>query len=146
VDSLHVYQALEEIVNSRPELAVFRDTGMERTNALEKDIEFMVQEYGLERPEPGCPGGQYAKLLREIESTPELVCHYYFAHTAGGRMIGKQMSALLLDKLTLEFYKVRYVSSDTYRWWCGGHGGGHSAGGDGVVRVRGLCSIKNTAP
>jgi heme oxygenase len=40
------------------------------------------------------------------------MCHYYnfyFAHTAGGRMIGKQMSALLLDKKTLDFYKVGFL-------------------------------------
>ena len=40
---------------------------------------------------------------------PKFICHYYnyyFAHLAGGRMIGKQMSKLLLDGETLEFYKV----------------------------------------
>jgi hypothetical protein len=112
VNSQHVYQALEEIVNSKPELAVFRNTGLERTIPLETDIEFMVQEYGLTRPEPGSAGRQYAQKLRDMVSIPEFVCHYYnfsFAHTAGGRMIGKQMSALLLDKKTLEFYKVRTV-------------------------------------
>jgi len=43
-----------------------------------------------------------------VNNLPSFVCHYYnhyFAHTAGGRMIGKQMSALLLDKKELEFYK-----------------------------------------
>jgi heme oxygenase len=116
VNSQHVYQALEEIVNNdaNPELAVFRQTGLERVDALETDIAFMCQEYGLTRPEPGSAGRQYAQKLRDISvtSVPEFVCHFYnfsFAHTAGGRMIGKQMSALLLDKKTLEFYKVRYV-------------------------------------
>ena len=36
------------------------------------------------------------------------VCHFYnfyFAHTAGGRMIGKRMAGMLLDGHTLEFYK-----------------------------------------
>jgi hypothetical protein len=109
VDSQHVYEALEEITNERSELAFFRETGLERVAPLEKDIEFMVQEYGLTRPEPGALGRGYAERLRLIKSIPEFVCHYYniyFAHTAGGRMIGKQMSALLLDKKTLEFYKV----------------------------------------
>jgi heme oxygenase len=113
VDSLHVYQAMEDIVNERDELAVFRNTGMERTIPLEKDIEFMVQEYVLKRPEPGRAGLEYAEKLRAIKSTPEFVCHFYnhyFAHTAGGRMIGKKMSASLLDKRTLEFYKVcKYI-------------------------------------
>jgi heme oxygenase len=110
IDSQHVYQAFEEIVNERPEFEVFRDTGLERTKPLEEDIEFMCNEYGLERKEVGQPGKDYVKHIREMESVPELVCHYYnhyFAHTAGGRMIGKKMSSLLLDKKTLEFYKVR---------------------------------------
>jgi len=110
VDSQHVYEAMEEIVNQRPELAVFRDTGLERTKPLEKDICFMVAEYGLERPPVGPAGREYAAQLRKMQSIPEFVCHYYnhyFAHTAGGRMIGKQMSKLLLAGKTLEFYKVR---------------------------------------
>lgn len=110
VDSKHVYEAFEDIVNEKEELSQFRNTGLERTKALEQDIEFMVSEYGLTRPDVGEFGKTYAKELRAIESVPEFMCHYYnfyFAHTAGGRMIGKQMSALLLDKKTLEFYKVR---------------------------------------
>ena len=111
VDSQHVYQALEDVVNSVDELSVYRNTGLERVVALEQDIEFMVQEYGLEKPAVAPPGLQYAKVIRELgqpETIPEFLCHYYnfyFAHTAGGRMIGKQMAALLLDKKTLEFYK-----------------------------------------
>lgn len=111
VDSQHVYQAMEDVVNSVDELSVFRNTGLERVAPLEKDIDFMVQEYGLEKPAVAAPGLQYAKVIRELgkaESIPEFMCHYYnfyFAHTAGGRMIGKQMASLLLDKKTLEFYK-----------------------------------------
>ena len=117
VDSQHVYQALEEIVNANDQLAVFRHTGLERTAALETDIRFLMDEYELERPSVGAKGTAYATLLREIaarDAVPEFMCHYYnyyFAHTAGGRMIGKQMSALLLNKKTLEFYKVRETYS-----------------------------------
>lgn len=110
VDSQHVYQALEDVVNERPELESFRMTGLERVAPLKLDISFMCNEYDLKRTDVGQPGTNYAELIRGIESTPEFMCHYYnfyFAHTAGGRMIGKQMSALLLDKKTLEFYKVR---------------------------------------
>lgn len=113
VDSKHVFEALEEVVNEKPELAVFRNTGLERTVPLEKDIEFMVKEYGLTRPAVGKGGLEYAEEIRRTAregSIPEFMCHFYnfnFAHTAGGRMIGKQMSSLLLDNLTLEFYKVR---------------------------------------
>ena len=38
----------------------------------------------------------------------QFLCHYYnlyFAHTAGGRMIGKSVSNALLDGKELEFYK-----------------------------------------
>ena len=48
-------------------------------------------------------------MLRGIETgSPAFVCHFYnqyFAHTAGGLMIGKKMSDALLDGRTLEFYK-----------------------------------------
>lgn len=111
VDSQHVYAAFEDVVNSTQELATFRNTGLERTKPLEVDIEFMVVEYDLTRPAVGKMGMDYADEIRRIghEGTiPEFICHYYnfyFAHTAGGRMIGKQMSSLLLNNRTLEFYK-----------------------------------------
>lgn len=111
VDSQHVYRTFEEIVNTTPELAPFRDTGLERTQPLEKDIEYLVTTYRLSRPDVGEPGRTYAELLYATlsNSIPAFVCHYYnhyFAHTAGGRMIGKKMSSLLLNGTTLEFYKV----------------------------------------
>lgn len=109
VDSKHVYETMEDIVNNNEELVVFRNCGLERTRALEKDIMYMVTEYNLIKPPVGKFGKDYATTLRTIKSIPEFVCHFYnfyFAHTAGGRMIGKQMSSLLLnDKKTLEFYK-----------------------------------------
>jgi heme oxygenase len=108
VDSQHVYQAFEDVVNERDELAVFRNTGLERTVPLAADIDYMVKEYKLTLPEVGKAGTNYATHLREIQSISEFICHFYnfyFAHTAGGRMIGKQMSSLLLDGRTLDFYK-----------------------------------------
>ena len=120
VDSHHVYKAFEEVVLQRDELAVFRNTGLERVVPLETDIEFMVKEYNLRRPEVGKPGLEYAEEIRRLGregAIPEFMCHFYnfyFAHTAGGRMIGKQMAALLLDKKTLEFYKVRSRKRDAY--------------------------------
>jgi hypothetical protein len=112
VDSQHIYKAMEDVVNERDELTVFRNTGLERVAPLETDIGFMVNEYNLERPEVGKPGLEYAAEMRRFGkegAIPEFLCNYYnhyFAHTAGGRMIGKKMSSLLLDKKTLEFYKV----------------------------------------
>jgi heme oxygenase len=116
VDSQHVYQAFEEIVEMEelsPELNDFINTGLERSQRLEKDIEFISSEYDVERPEVGSLGESYAKHIRDIaskgkEEIPEFMCHfynYYFAHTAGGRMIGKKMASMLLEKKTLEFYK-----------------------------------------
>jgi len=110
VDSQHVYSTLEEIVNSKTELSQLRNSGLERKEALEDDIQFMVKEYNLVRPEIGQWGTEYAQLLlaESQNNVPKFVCHYYnhyFAHTAGGRMIGKKMSAMLLNKKTLEFYK-----------------------------------------
>eukprot|EP00565_Helicotheca_tamesis_P001819 CAMPEP_0185724056 /NCGR_PEP_ID=MMETSP1171-20130828/660_1 /TAXON_ID=374046 /ORGANISM="Helicotheca tamensis, Strain CCMP826" /LENGTH=272 /DNA_ID=CAMNT_0028391831 /DNA_START=178 /DNA_END=996 /DNA_ORIENTATION=+ len=113
VDSQHVYQTMEDIVNQKDELSIFRNTGLERTKPLEADIQFMCEAYGLQRPDVGQAGLSYVQELQRIASggsdlVPEFLCHYYnfyFAHTAGGRMIGKQMSALLLDKKTLDFYK-----------------------------------------
>jgi Heme oxygenase len=116
VDSQHVYQTFEEVIKMpelSPELTPFCNTGLERTERLQQDIEFITREYNLEKPSVGSYGESYAKEIRNIalkgkEALPEFMCHYYnyyFAHTAGGRMIGKQMSALLLDRKTLEFYK-----------------------------------------
>jgi len=116
VDSQHVYKAFEEIISLpelQPELEPFIETGLERTEALETDINFIISEYGITRPSVGQFGEQYSKELWEVASKkkagiPEFICHYYnhyFAHTAGGRMIGKQMAALLLGKKVLEFYK-----------------------------------------
>ena len=113
VDSDAVYKVLEDIVNNNEELSMFRNTGIERTQQLEKDIDWMCKTHDLQRPDVGHAGSMYAKELKEMikssEDIPEFMCHYYnyyFAHLAGGRMIGKQMSKLLLDGETLEFYKV----------------------------------------
>ncbi|KAL7481728.1 hypothetical protein ACHAW6_007417 [Cyclotella cf. meneghiniana] len=112
--------ALEEIVNREDladELGRFRNSGLERTYALEKDIEWMCNKFNLPKPEAGVAGMRYSNELRTMisvkdngtkEGIPEFICHYYnfyFAHLAGGRMIGKQMSKMLLDGETLEFYK-----------------------------------------
>jgi heme oxygenase len=116
IDSQHVYQAMEEIVHQYDVLTPFRNTGLERVVPLEHDILYMIQTFDVpERPSVGPAGRKYAQLLQNVAkaSIPAFMCHYYnhyFAHTAGGRMIGKQMSALLLNKKTLEFYKVRQSS------------------------------------
>mmetsp|Transcript_13010 Transcript_13010/g.32841 ORF Transcript_13010/g.32841 Transcript_13010/m.32841 type:complete len:267 (+) Transcript_13010:142-942(+) len=111
VDSQHVYRAIEDVVNESEELAVFRNSPLDRVKALDIDIEFMANEYDIQKPNVGKFGQDYANVIRQLGkdgAIAEFMCHYYnfyFAHTAGGRMIGKQMAALLLDRKTLEFYK-----------------------------------------
>ncbi|CAM9191302.1 unnamed protein product [Ectocarpus sp. 8 AP-2014] len=120
VDSKVVYEALEEACGSDPRLAEFRNTGLERTEALTKDIAWMLEAYPDSWAEGGGGDGkapsptenalEYASFLREkVASTlPGFMCHYYnhyFAHTAGGRMIGRKVAESCLDGRTLEFYQ-----------------------------------------
>ena len=42
------------------------------------------------------------------EDPPVFICHFYnfyFAHTAGGRMIGTKISSMILDNAKLQFYQ-----------------------------------------
>lgn len=96
----------------RPEYAAFTGTGLERRAALDKDIAWFKSEYGLDCPElpADSPGLAYAAELRRLASDdPQaFVCHYYnyyFAHTAGGRMIGAKVSQMVLGGKELEFYR-----------------------------------------
>lgn len=52
------------------------------------------------------------RLLSDLaRDKPEVfICHFYntyFAHTAGGRMIGAKVSSMVLDNKQLQFYKYR---------------------------------------
>lgn len=92
--------------------AQFTNTGLERGAALERDIAWMTSTFGIARPEtdPEGPGATYAALLRTLATSdpPAFICHYYniyFAHSAGGRMIGSKMSSMLLDGKALAFYE-----------------------------------------
>jgi len=110
VDSRHVYSCFEEIVAENDALATYRDSGLERKAALDKDIAWFDSE-GLAAPPLGKYGEEYAATLKALSAEGKLqalTCHFYnfyFAHTAGGRMIGKMMADKLLDGRTLEFYK-----------------------------------------
>lgn len=109
VDSKTVYEALEEACASESRLAEFRETGLERSTALARDIVWMLETYPDALPEGGQGGNgrapppptaaalEYAAFLRETvaSSLPAFMCHYYnyyFAHTAGGRMIGRKVA------------------------------------------------------
>ncbi|CAN4096534.1 unnamed protein product [Withania somnifera] len=111
VDSKLVFDTLEKIVAKAPfpDYAEFRNTGLERSEALSKDLEWFRQQVHA-IPGPSTPGLSYAGYLEELsEKDPQaFICHFYntyFAHSAGGRMIGRKVAEKILDKKELEFYK-----------------------------------------
>lgn len=104
--------------------AQFTNTGLERGAALEQDIAWMSSTFGIPRPEtdPEGPGATYASLLRTLASSdpPAFICHYYniyFAHSAGGRMIGSKMSSMLLDGKALAFYEYEADMKELLQVW-----------------------------
>lgn len=71
----------------------------------------MASEYGVTPPEPKAdgPGHTYASFLTALakDDAPAFICHYYnfyFAHTAGGRMIGSKVAGEILGGKELAFY------------------------------------------
>lgn len=89
--------------------AEFRDTGLERSEKLAKDLQWF-KEQGYTIPEPSSPGVTYTEYLKELsENDPQaFICHFYniyFAHSAGGRMIGKKVSKILALSV---YRKVNY--------------------------------------
>jgi len=111
VDSKLLYETLEAIVDRAPHssYAEFRNTGLERSERLAKDLEWFLQQ-GHAIPEPRSPGTTYSKYLEELaeKDPPAFICHFYniyFAHTAGGQMIGREVAKKILDGRELEFYK-----------------------------------------
>jgi heme oxygenase len=112
VESKVVYEAMEEIVASgaSPQYEAFVNTGLERTEGLSKDIAWLEATHGLKAPVADGPGAEYAAFLKDLaeRSPPEFICHFYnvyFAHSAGGKMIGRKVSEMILDGKELEFYK-----------------------------------------
>ncbi|KAE8038156.1 hypothetical protein FH972_010692 [Carpinus fangiana] len=111
VDSKLVFNTVERIVDesSHVAYAYFRKTGLERSEGLGKDLEWLSQQ-GFVIPEPGNPGVSYAKYLEGLaeKSAPLFLCHFYniyFAHVAGGQVIARQASGKLLEGRELEFYR-----------------------------------------
>ncbi|KAL2621149.1 hypothetical protein R1flu_001354 [Riccia fluitans] len=111
VNNKVIYDCMEEIVEKAAyaSYAKFRNTGLERSAALAKDLEWFKSQ-GHEIPEPAEEGTSYAELLRNLSETdpPAFICHFYniyFAHSAGGRMIGRKVCESILDGKELEFYK-----------------------------------------
>ncbi|KAE8664325.1 Heme oxygenase 1 [Hibiscus syriacus] len=111
VDSKLVYDTLEGIIDKAafPSYAEFRNTGLERSEKLAMDLQWF-KEQGYAIPEPSSPGVTYSEYLKELsDKDPQaFICHFYniyFAHSAGGRMIGKKVAEKILDNKELEFYK-----------------------------------------
>ncbi|KAG6536816.1 hypothetical protein ZIOFF_001885 [Zingiber officinale] len=97
VDGKIVYDTLETIIQKAayPSYAEFRSTGLERSEKLAKDLKWF-KDQGHTIPEPSSPGVSYSQYLEELsQKDPQaFICHFYniyFAHSAGGRMIGKKV-------------------------------------------------------
>lgn len=136
VDSRCVYSYFENELTSpssqHPIFSRFSNNGLERLSALHKDIAFL-NELGIETPPPSAAAMNYVNYLRNLESDkPESVlCHwynYYFAHSAGGRMIGRLMQDRLFGGHSFAFYewdtdvkqilnKVRVVIDEVAQSW-----------------------------
>eukprot|EP00890_Picochlorum_soloecismus_P002508 jgi/Picsp_1/3258/NSC_06098-R1_heme oxygenase 1 len=112
-ESKTVYDAFEDIIASNETYVCLRNTGLERGDALSKDVQYAIDNWGLHAnpvTQEDSPGTLYASKLRELAESnpPAFICHYYnfyFAHTAGGRMIGKKVSEMALDGWMGQFYQ-----------------------------------------
>eukprot|EP00475_Leptophrys_vorax_P025116 TRINITY_DN3506_c0_g1_i1.p2 TRINITY_DN3506_c0_g1~~TRINITY_DN3506_c0_g1_i1.p2 ORF type:complete len:283 (+),score=19.83 TRINITY_DN3506_c0_g1_i1:122-970(+) len=111
VDSKAVFDTLEDIVRDgdRPEYKRFLNTGLERSAALATDLAWFESQ-GFEIPAPDEAGASYSALLRDLAARdpPAFICHFYnvyFAHSAGGRMIGKKVCDMILDGREMAFYR-----------------------------------------
>ncbi|OMO79020.1 Armadillo-type [Corchorus capsularis] len=111
VDSKLVFSTIERIVDESSDVAYayFRRTGLERSPGLSKDLEWFSQQ-NLVIPEPSTPGVSYVTYLEELaeKSAPLFLSHYYniyFSHIAGGQVISRKVSEMLLEGRELEFYK-----------------------------------------
>ncbi|XP_074588849.1 heme oxygenase 1, chloroplastic-like [Curcuma longa] len=109
VDSKLVYDTFEAIIHQADYYAELRNTGLERSEKLAKDLEwFEYQKRAI--PQPSARGHSHARYLEQVsDKDPQaFICHFYnvyFAHSAGGPIIGRMVSAKILNNKELEFYK-----------------------------------------
>jgi len=113
VESKAVYDRMESIVAEAPDdtaYHAFKNTGLERGAKLKEDIDWLAKEHNLEVPVATGDGSEYADHLEQLAKTdtPAFICHFYnvyFAHSAGGRMIGRKVSEAVLEGKELNFYQ-----------------------------------------
>ncbi|XP_022899580.1 heme oxygenase 1, chloroplastic-like [Olea europaea var. sylvestris] len=111
VDSRLVYDTMEKIMDKATfsEYAELKNTGLERTKGLTKDLEwFKLQGHAI--PQPSSLGVSYAQYMEELsrKDPQALICHFYtryFGHAAGGRLMGTKVAKTILNNQELEFYK-----------------------------------------
>ena len=97
-----------ELAVQKPGLELLVNSGLERVDSLQKDIAFIESTYGLAAPAPSAAATEYADFLKNIKEDGVFVVHfynYYFAHTAGGRMIGQKVMDEVFGGHLFEFYK-----------------------------------------
>lgn len=85
----------------------FKSTGLERSGQLSKDLDWF-KEAGYSIPEPSKPGIAYSNYLQQLSENdpPAFICHFYniyFAHTAGGRIIGKKALSTFVSNTIVQW-------------------------------------------
>lgn len=110
VESKAVYDAMEGVMASgdHPMFSQFTKTGLERGQALAQDIAWFEAQ-GMRAPSASGAGVSYATYLRQLalKDPQSFLCHWYnvyFAHTAGGRMIGAKVASMLELPASMAFY------------------------------------------
>ncbi|CAI0558433.1 unnamed protein product [Linum tenue] len=110
VASKLVFNTVERILDKSDDVSYthFRKTGLERSEALEKDLQWLAEHHGIEIPKPSNQGVVYAQYLEHIAegSAPLFLSHLYniyFSHIAGGQVIATQVCDKLLEGEVLEF-------------------------------------------
>jgi heme oxygenase (biliverdin-producing, ferredoxin) len=112
-DSLCVYTYFEQELTAGEHpnamFGRFANTGLERVDAIKADMAYL-NGLGVPTAQPTAAATRYVEYMKNLEKErPESVlCHwynYYFAHSAGGRMIGRMMQDKLFDGRKFAFYE-----------------------------------------
>ncbi|KAI5015437.1 hypothetical protein ZWY2020_056827 [Hordeum vulgare] len=103
-------------LDSVPGDGEFQNTGLERSEALNKDLKWF-SEQGHTIPEPSAADTRYASYLEELSEKDQhaFFGHFYnmyFGQSARGRFTGKKIADKILNKKELEFYKWEGTLSD----------------------------------